>query len=362
MESIEQLREMGKAQYFAPNAQPEQRWEGVQLLHRACQAGDIEATYLMGWLVLNHAIRPNCPDPEEHGLVLVCKAANAGYLPARVYLNSFCQERDRKKHEAAGPVTGPLVDFDGKPIKINRQGLFTPIDAVLSYENGQNILTLRTNVRFLYPGDVPNYTAFEQAVCDGIRAWEGEYTVFDGQKVQLRVELTREEKAFDNLLVIPVTNDLGDTLRSMGSWLPGEEKKEQVQSLVTHKRSFAGVGVKWSASSRKVIFIQSAAGNFSDHTELMHVAKHEFGHALGLGDLYASNVDALPGVQGGTYTELDSYRISDRYYNLVMCDHHGPISNNDIEMVILAFRENKMQLYQVSRFKGKISEALGKGN
>ena len=52
----------------------------------------------------------------------------------------------------------------------------------------------------------------------------------------------------------------------------------------------------------------------------------------------------------------------DKFYNLVMCDHHGPISNNDVEMVVLAFKENKMQFYQPSRLKGKISKALGKGN
>lgn len=92
------------------------------------------------------------------------------------------------------------------------------------------------------------------------------------------------------------------------------------------------------------------------------MAKHEFGHALGLGDLYASAVDSLSGVEKGTYAELDSYVINDKFYNLVMCDHHGPISNNDIEMVVLAFRENKMQLFQLGRLKGKISSALGKGN
>jgi hypothetical protein len=67
-------------------------------------------------------------------------------------------------------------------------------------------------------------------------------------------------------------------------------------------------------------------------------------------------------VKKGSYTELDSFAISDKFYNLVMCDHHGPISNNDVEMVVLAFRENKLQLYQPSKLKDKISSALGKGN
>lgn len=94
----------------------------------------------------------------------------------------------------------------------------------------------------------------------------------------------------------------------------------------------------------------------------MHVAKHELGYALGLGDLYQSTVDSLGGVKKGTYADLDSYAVTDSFYNLVMCDHHGPISNNDIEMVILAFKENRMQLFQPMKLKGKISTALGRGN
>ena len=94
----------------------------------------------------------------------------------------------------------------------------------------------------------------------------------------------------------------------------------------------------------------------------MHVAKHEFGHTLGLGDLYPSSVDSLAGVAKGTYAELDCYATGNREYNLVMCDHRGPISNNDIEMVVLAFKENKAQLYQPVRRMKKISSALGRGN
>ena len=37
-------------------------------------------------------------------------------------------------------------------------------------------------------------------------------------------------------------------------------------------------------------------------------------------------------------------------------------SNNDIEMIVLAYKENKMQLYQPEKIKGEISDALGKGN
>jgi hypothetical protein len=106
----------------------------------------------------------------------------------------------------------------------------------------------------------------------------------------------------------------------------------------------------------------SVEDDFDDYEEIKHVAKHEFGHTLGLGDLYASAKDSLEGVEKGSFIELDGYAIQDRFYNLVMCDHHGPISNNDIEMVVLAFSKNKEQLYQPGELKRKISSALGKGN
>lgn len=85
---------------------------------------------------------------------------------------------------------------------------------------------------------------------------------------------------------------------------------------MNNKRSFATNGLKWSVNSRKIICIQSENGLFNDYDEIKHVAKHEFGHALGLGDLYASSIDSLTGVNKGTFSELDSYAISDKYYNL----------------------------------------------
>ena len=45
-----------------------------------------------------------------------------------------------------------------------------------------------------------------------------------------------------------------------------------------------------------------------------------------------------------------------------MCDNHGTISNNDIEMIVLAFSENAVQNYQPTSWNYEVSEALGKGN
>ncbi|MBE6756476.1 MAG: hypothetical protein E7555_08475 [Ruminococcaceae bacterium] len=358
-------REIGKAYFFNSDGDKEKEKYGLKLINEACAANDPEAAYIMSRLILDGMIRTSAKDPVEQALSLMCAAANNGYIQARTYLNAYCEHRYAEEYDDL-PVEkhpeGVLADFDGKPIKINRQGIFTPIDAVLEYKDGKNVLTLSVNVIFMYGEEFSERKKFEQAVCDGIRAWEGEYTVFGGQKLSVRVVLTRDGNVFDNLVVMPVMGNLSSTILALNDVIGTNEKKRQIRETIEDKRSFAVSGFKWSVNSRKFIYIQSEDGKFDNYEEIMHVSKHEFGHSLGLGDLYSSKKDFLGGVAKGKYAELDSYAIRDRFYNLVMCDHHGPISNNDVEMVVLAFRENKMQHYQPSRIKGKISTALGRGN
>lgn len=362
--STEQKREIGKAYFFNHDADIEKRNCGLRLIIDAHSEKDPEATYIVARLILDGVVKSSASDQQEYALTLMCSSANSGCIQARAFLNAYCEERYQEEHNDS-PATeekDALVDFDGKPIKINRQGVFTPIDAVLTKEDGLNVLALSANVVFLYGKEIANPEKFERAVYDGILAWQGEYEVFGGQKLKVRIHLTNDDNVFDNLLIMPITDEIGETIQSISNVVGTKKRKMQVSDVIMNKRSFASSGLKWTVSSRKIICLQSDDGKFDDYEELMHVTKHEFGHALGLGDLYASAVDSLAGVEKGTYAELDSYVISDKFYNLVMCDHHGPISNNDIEMVVLAFRENKMQLFQPSLLKGKISAALGKGN
>ena len=364
--SAEQKREIGKSYVFDKNADAEKKKYGMQLIFEAYKEKDPEATYHVAHFILRNWVILKEGDPFEHAMNLMRISANAGYIQARAFLNSFCATRYKSKMDAKftdNKYSGPLVDFNGKAIKINRKGIFTPVDAVLEYTGGQNILTLSTNVAFVYTNTIENAEQFEQAVYRGILAWQGEYEVFGGQKLTVKVNVTNNNNIFDNLVVFPVTEDLDSMVRSFADRIATDKRKKDISRFMDSKRSFAAIAsFRWTVNSRKSIFLQSDDGKFDNYDEIMHVTKHEFGHALGLGDLYADADGALPGVKEGTYDELDCYLISDRYYNLVMCDHYGPISNNDIEMVIFAYQKNKMQLYQQKKRKDKISDVLGKGN
>ncbi len=357
------IREIGKSHFFNKESDEGKKNYGLKLILEAHSKKDPEATYIVARLLIDNVLRTSTGDPIEHALTLMCSSANNGCIQARAFLNAYCEKRYSDEYEERyETLHSGLVDFDGIPIRINRQGVLTPIDAILEHKDDGNILTLSTNLMFLYGEEITDPDEFEQAVIRGIMAWQGEYEVFGGQRLSVQIKLTMENNLFDNLIIMPMTESIGSTVQAVGNVIGNKERKAQISDLLTNKRSFATAGLKWSSKSRKIICIQSEDGKFDDYDEIMHVAKHEFGHALGLGDLYSSSVDSLAGVKKGTYSELDSYSITDKYYNLVMCDHHGPISNNDVEMVVLAFRENKMQLYQPSKLRGKISDALGRGN
>lgn len=361
----ELLRETGKSLFFDNKADEESRKYGLKLILAACDENDPEAAYIVAKLLFDNVLSTSKGDPVEKALKLMCSSANNGCVLARSFLNSYCEERyadEFKERYNGGNGCCELLDFNGNPIRINRKGILTPVDVTLEHKDNRNILTLSTNLAFFYGDQINNSDRFEEAVIRGIMAWQGEYEVFGGQQLDVKVCLTEENNFFDNLFIVPASETIVSTMQAAGKLIGTKERKARVSDIFANKRSFATAGLKWSSTSRKVIYIQSENGKFDDYDEIMHVAKHEFGHTLGLGDLYSSPVDSLDGVRKGTYSELDCYAITEKYYNLVMCDHHGPISNNDVEMVVLAFRENKVQIYQPSKLKKKVSAALGRGN
>ena len=346
----------------------DKRTKGINLLKQACKLGSPEACFIMGKFAWEGYIDIKKPDAKNEALKLLFYAASQGEVQARVLLNEICDARYREKFEDAYTTetnSGPLTDFEGKKIKINCKGLRTPVDAVLTYENGKNVLTFRANINMI-SGDLEEPSEEVcNAILSGMRDWAGEYTVFGGQQLTVVVDVGKNVKLFDNLDVFFMDEGLKKAMQQIADRVGGVNGGtvgKNIDGMINAKRSFAATNKEWKIKGRKTIFIRCKGEEVTDYEKIRGIVRHEFGHVLGLGDLYYEEAKGFDGVEKGTYEELDTYHICDKIYHLVMCDKHGAISNNDIEMIVLAFSENAMQNYQPTSMNYDVSEALGKGN
>ena len=341
--------------------------KGINLLKQACKLGSPEASFMMGKLVWEGYIDIKKPNAKHEAMKLLFYAATKGELQARVLLNEICDARYREKFETLDgqALTGPLKNFDGKEIRIKCKGLRTPIDAVLTYENGKNVLTFRADVSIISAGAGRTSDEVCEAILSGMREWAGEYTVFGGQQLTVVVDLEENAKLFDVLDVFIMDEGTKQLMRQVAERvdvLSGGNASKNVNAMIKSNRSFAAMNKEWKVKGKKTIFIRCKENEAENYEYIRGVARHEFGHILGLGDLHYEKAKGFDGVEKGTYDELAPYHITDKIYHLAMCDNHGTISNSDIEMIVLAFSENTVQNYQPTSWNYEVSEALGKGN
>lgn len=356
-----QLREEGKRNYYNPERDPQKRRLGAEQLDRASWLGDAEASYILGCLILDRN-PPQGSLKEAAAMEKLHAAGTAGYPDARRKLRQICSDRyhelirtDSRKQSA--PL--PLSDFEGKPIFIHRAGWSYPVEAQLSFDGWTNNLALCAKVDFSDIDLEDNaLQACTQAIEAGFQDWAGNYTVFGGQPLTVSVRIKPSIPFQNRITVFELSEDFADRVKDLAGKLTTGAKKEKLQSFYGDRRPFASMGIRrWSLRSFKNIFFHSEDIHAEDRDDLRCYARHEFGHVLGLGDLYAGKEDSLVGVDSGTFPVLECYRLFDKTYHRVMCDNWAPVTDNDIEMLLLAFSRNRYQSFQNDGL-GEISDAL----
>ena len=329
-----------------------ERVKAYKFIKWAAEKGDSEAMYELGRIMVEGNMPMNGGKFDSQGRELIYKAANKGYKPAEEYLSGLCRLRYTYDVFMKTPVpkSAPLRDGDGWKITINHKP-HHPVSARLEYRpmtGNELIITVNAYIG-MEKIHMDDKEQFEKAVIDGFKAWEGFYNVFGNQLLQVTVEVNIKDKPDYAVCIFPLQPFI---VRPMRFITPvNEQSEERARAIIDGKKSIMQHrGTRWLKRIQKTIYINDLGETPYDNEQVTKAVRYEFGHVLGLGEFGV--------IPYGTYKDLDPYYVNNGVYNLVMCGREGMISDNDIEMVILALVTGEKQEYQGE----KVSKALGRDN
>ena len=269
-----------------------------------------------------------------------------------------------------------LEDFHKKIINLDFRGAQYPVEVWLEWKNGKNILHIHVKVCFkkqLEDGTIINDDSNEiyitdgldemiytkkQAVLKGFEKWSGNYHVFNSAeegKQDLQVICTAEEMHSENINALPVFIEIDIDVSSTSSLLDWSQEHPAIEMHLHYIKPHS------SSEEHPGDFTYRSFESFSN------AAKHEFGHVLGLRDAYTKKEEM--GHKDISYSEYPDIKedaeevgievVKGKDTKMVM-NTNGAILNNDIEMLILAWREGKFQYFHLDAGGDHISEALGR--
>jgi hypothetical protein len=253
-----------------------------------------------------------------------------------------------------------IRDIHGRKVKLSKKGRRYPVDVEMKDSGSKETLNISVRLKFvdMSSEQYSAVDAWKDAVMQGVRDWAGDYKVFGGQNLTVTIDVAETNNVLDTIPVFCIDNETRKRVRDFY----GKLKIRKAEKIYTQGRSFAASGFRiigWKSYLPRAIFMMP--NTLKNLESARETAKHEFGHVLGIGDMYKEYSAGMFGVLGHKYPDIEKYYLGRKEYNMVMCND-GPVTANDIEMIILAFKENKLQNYQKIKKSDKISEALGRGN
>lgn len=269
-----------------------------------------------------------------------------------------------------------LEDFHNKVISLSFKGDQYPVEVELKWMLGKNILIIHPKVKFSFVnGDLEKkiqkdyFDIRKKETLKAFEEWSGKYErVFKTQEgaQSVIVECNPEEATEGKALEVNIIVDIERIIHAAGTTETLSKKD-------------------WSPKEASFMnlylddYITTITKTDKNHRYYMKsVSKHEFGHVLGLMDAYwlsspkdrdvsqpkdyESYPDIKEEIEAGILSQAEITIAGETmpFTRMVMNDMYGNISNNDIEMLILAWQKGQSQYYFPIGSDTETSEAMGK--